>query len=328
MKYSNNMTPKMTPKIEDVQRRTLKRIISLPPYHYIVGFLDKLKQQQYDKERYSEQDIHLIKTLYDTFSKDLDRDINEKLRLIEIEKDLIKLIENTDNKIFYRRLFFPSIFINNEFKFENWIIKGILVEEVFSKFDSGVCLSAKNTDNFNDYIIFISAIDQNKTDYWNISFSLIDKNTVPILDVYKYGEKDKKDKDQKKRIEHYIRNIICNMVDMVEGNDEDLNVVIIETTKEQNEKRIKKGKVQFPTKVYIRAKGEFKKYVQKFNTAYEDDEKRKLGHKFLVRGHWMNFRAPRYVRKQGERTWVKPFWKGEGIAISKDYKLIQIKEQN
>ena len=308
----------MRSKIEDGQIKILKRILSLPPYQYIVGLLDRLKQKQYDKEKYSE-DIHLAKILYDTFSKDLNRDINEKLRLIEIEKDLIKLVENTDNKIFYRKLFFPSIFINNEFKFENWIIKGILVEEVFSKFDGGICLSTKDTDNFNDCIIFISAIDQNTSYYWNMSFSLIDKNTISIIDL----KKDKRYKDQKKRIEHYIRNIICNMVDMVDGNDKDLNVVIIETTKEQNEKRIKRGKISFPTKIYIRAKGEFKKYVQEFGVAYEDNEKRKLGYKFLVRGHWMNFRAPRYIQKQGERTWIKPFWKGEGIIISKDYKLIQ-----
>lgn len=302
--------------------KTLKRILGLPPYNYIVEFLDKLKQKQYDRE-YSEEDAHLVKTLYNTFSRDLNIDINEKLRLIEIEKNIIKLVESTDNNIFYRRLFFPSVFINNDFKFENWIIKGILIQEVFSIFgDGGICMSTKDIDNFNDYIIFMSAIDPITSSYWNTSFSLIDKSTVSIIgDTKDYIYKV--DMNQKRRLEHYVRNIICNMVDMVEGNDEDLNVTIIESVREQNEKRIKKGKVPFPTKIYIRPKGEFKRYVHKFNEINEDNERRKLGHKFLVRGHWRNFRSPRYIHKRGEKTWVKPYWKGEGIVISKIYKLTQ-----
>jgi len=109
---------------------------------------------------------------------------------------------------------------------------------------------------------------------------------------------------------------------MVDGNDADMDCVTIETTKEQNEKRIRRGQVAFPTKIYIRAKGEFKRYVNRFNIDFDNADRQKLGHKFIVRGHWRNFRSPRYVHKQGKRKWVKPFYKGEGIIISKDYKLM------
>lgn len=32
------------------------------------------------------------------------------------------------------------------------------------------------------------------------------------------------------------------------------------------------------------------------------------------------FRAERYVHKKGEKTWVKPFYKGQGIVITKPIK--------
>lgn len=301
--------------------KAIKKVLSLPPYNYIVEFLYRLKDKEYDKEKYSEKDIFLMKTLLDTFSRDLNRDINQKLRLIEIENDLIKLVENTDNKIFYRKLFFPSVFINNEFEFENWIIKGILVEEVFTNIDSNVHISTRDVypDSFNDYIIFISAIKPNTLTYWNMSFSLIKKDPVSLIDTIK----EDKDNSQKRRIEEYIRNIICNMVDMVDGNDKDLNIITIESSKEQNLKRIKRGKIPFPTKIFIRAKGEFKKYVQRFNVDALTFNSIRLGHKFLVRGHWRHFRDERYVNKMGQKTWIKPFWKGEGIVVAKEYKLIE-----
>jgi hypothetical protein len=303
--------------MEESVARTLKKVLSLPPYHYIVELLHRLKYKEYDKEKYSEQDIYLLKKLLDNFSKDLDKDINEKLRLIEIEKDLIKLVENTDNKIFYRKLFFPSVFINNQFNFENWIIKGILVEEVFTKPDDNIYVSTKDMGIFNDYIIFVSAIDPNTAMFWNSSFSLINKNVISLIDI-----EINKDKDQKRRIEEYIRTIICNLVDMVDGNDEDLNVISIETKIEQNLKRIDRGKIPFPTKIYIRGKGEFKKYVNNFNIEAIDAE-RKLSYKFLVRGHWRHFRSEKFINKKGEKTWIKPFYKGEGIIVAKEYKLIK-----
>ena len=73
--------------------RALKKVLSLPPYNFIVEHIYRLKSQEYDKEKCSEQDDILFKRMLDNFSKDLDRDINEKLRLIEIEDGLIKLKE-------------------------------------------------------------------------------------------------------------------------------------------------------------------------------------------------------------------------------------------
>lgn len=61
----------------------------------------------------------------------------------------------------------------------------------------------------------------------------------------------------------YARKIICNFVDLVEGNDEDIDTVEIITTQEQNLKRIKRGKIPFPTKIFIKAKKGFKRYVRK-----------------------------------------------------------------
>jgi hypothetical protein len=121
----------------------------------------------------------------------------------------------------------------------------------------------------------------------------------------------------------HVRILVCNIVDMVEGNDEDLEVTTIISTSEQNAKKIKRGKIPLPTKIFIRANKEFKQYIKDFNDADEECKETKLSCKFLVRGHWMHFRAERYIRRKGEKTWVKPFYKGQGIVVAKPYKLIK-----
>lgn len=242
-----------------------------------------------------------------------DRDINDELRLIEIEKELIPLIEETDNKIFYRNLFFPSIFINNDFNFENLIIKGIYLTLCYSEPNSSSYIL--HHPNPNDYAIFVVAADAEEGNEFYTSIALINQ-------VMGDSFTETKDEFSKmKRLSNYVRVLICNIIDMVEGNDEDLEVVTIETTKDQNLKRIKKGKIAIPTKVYIRAKGKFKKYINEFN-----NELRKPSHSFPVRGHWRNFRGERFVNVQGTKIWIKPFIKGQGILITKDYKVTSNKK--
>lgn len=71
---------------------TTKYTLSLPPYQAVVEHTDFILDK-YSTGKYQENDVTDIKRISSLISKDLDKDINEKLRIIEIEKDLIKLIE-------------------------------------------------------------------------------------------------------------------------------------------------------------------------------------------------------------------------------------------
>ena len=203
-----------------------------------------------------------------TLGRESSRDINSELRLIELEKDLVPLVGSTENKIFFRPLFFPSIFINNDFRFEDLIIKGIYVTECHT--EKGTCAYRLHDPNVNDYAIFAVAADVSEACEFYISVALLDKAIgSQFLDSKEEGKK-------LKRCADYVRALICNVIDMVEGNTDDLSVVTIETTKEQNEKRIRRKQIPVPTRIVIRAKENFKKYVKKFNDDLKDAESRKI----------------------------------------------------
>lgn len=241
------------------------------------------------------------------------KDINKELRLVELENDLIPLVESTENKIFFRPLFFPSIFINNDFHFENLIIKGIYITQCHTQ--KGTCSYFLHHPDINDYAIFAVAADVGESCEFHLSIAFIDKTMgSPFLD-------SKEENSKLKRCADYIRTVVCNIIDMVEGNTDDLSVVTIETTREQNIKRIGRKQIPMPTKVVIRARDEFKKYVKKFNSDTEDVRSGRLGYKFLVMGHYRHFRDEKYKNVKGTKKWIKPYWKGEGIAISKEYLL-------
>lgn len=246
------------------------------------------------------------------------KDINTELRLIELEKDLIPLVESTNNKIFFRPLFFPSIFINNDFHFEDLIIKGIYITECHT--EKGSSLYTLHHPDVNDYAIFVVAADVDVGCEYYISIALVDEIIGDqFLD-------SKVENNKLKRCAEYLRTLICNVIDMVEGNEDDLSVVTIETTEEHNIKRIRRKQVPMPTRVVIRAKGKFKKYVKKFNSDAKDPRRGKLGYKFLVMGHYRHFRDEKFKKVKGTKKWIFPYWKGEGIAISKEYLLKKDRE--
>ncbi len=297
-----------------------------PPYDYTVKYLDRFnkysKEEKYLqilRDGMGDIGIEHLKELYDSISPTLKIDINKTLRLVEIEEDLINLVKNTDNNIFHRPLFFPTVFINNNIEYDDAIIKGILISEAITHGEGQQILYGdiyKDYEKYaNDYAIAFILIDR-KINFVNISLlSLITEEKIQP------GLTDTEIRSI--NIDNFVRNMVVNIVDMVEGIDRDLSVITIETTKEQNLKRIKRGQLPFPTKVFIKAQGEFKKYVQKFNTDVQEYERRKILHKFMVRGHWRHFRSERYkIETKAKPKWIKPFWKGEGIPIAKEYKLV------
>ena len=286
-----------------------KEFLPVPAYQFFMRYLETMAtigEQELPPylPGYTEEALSYLSEFNERVSVKAKQDINKELRLVEIEEDLIPLLENTDNKIFYRPLFFPTVFINNDFTFENFIIKGLLIEDVPTQ---------------RDLMIYLMAMDLNN---YELMASMIIL-TVEKVEIQEYRVPGTETQQSSERFNKYIQTLVCNIIDMVEGNDEDLDVTTIHTTDQQNLKRIKRGKVPFPTKVFIRANKEFKQYVKDFNEEDEDCKESKLTCKFLVRGHWMHFRSERYVRKKGEKTWIKPFYKGQGIVVTKPYKVIK-----
>lgn len=267
---------------------TRKGIYPLPPYNFIYFISKQLKSTTIEdfKKSMSYKNAKISINIIENLNNLIDENVNNNLRIIELDKNIIPLILNTDNKIFYRHLFFKTIFINNQFEFEDMTIKGILVNDIE-----------------NNYFITLPIIHNKTMEITLEFFYLISKRKDKLLE--------------------YIKEIVLNIVDLVEANDEDLDTIIIETTKEQNIKKINKGNIPYPTKVYIRPKENFKKYINEFAKDTEE-EKRKIGHKFLVRGHWRILKDERYSTKSRETPlWIKPFYKGHGILVKKEYKIME-----
>lgn len=93
--------------------------------------------------------------------------------------------------------------------------------------------------------------------------------------------------------------------------------MIVESSAERIQKRLKRGKTPNPVQVHIRITGKLKEYFDSIQGGLQ----KHFGFRFWVRGHWRHFKSQKYKLKLGQKEWIKPFIKGKGILIKKEYDI-------
>jgi hypothetical protein len=221
-------------------------------------------------------------------------------------QELIDLLLKTDNKIFNRDLPFDNMYFECTIKIKDvefygfHIIKdrwGVLIKVYFKPQDAPAPMNA--------------------------IVPLIDHFAYDKADFGEYGRKVRSEVDG--TMKHYNKEVatfVCNCIDFL--NTPDVKFVRVDRTPEENEKRVLKGKLPIPTISYIRIDGELKKYLnsisQSRHSAYQ--------YSFWVRGHFRTLKSQRY-KEVGKKMWIKPFIKGKGILIKKNYDVdVSTKELN
>jgi hypothetical protein len=222
MSLYQNYIDKCSDDTREFSKQWFKKFAkSHPPFQFIIGYSEIMKNCDENSPAgiFGNRFAKILRM-------EADKDINNELRLVELEKDLIPLVESTDNKIFYRHLFFPSIFINNDFNFEGLIIKGIYITECYS--EPGSNSYTLHWPFPNDYAIFVVAADIDIGCEFYACFAMVNKT------IGENFTDTSEERTKMRRLAEYARLLICNVIDMVEGNDEDLEVVTINTSNDQN----------------------------------------------------------------------------------------------
>lgn len=259
----------------------------------------KLMDSWSDEVEKEEGELPIQKTLFpDKIRSLINKEIkDDNLKKFFLGKDLIKLFIKTNNKIYARKTPFFSFYLD----FKNLInfpfIKGGLI---ISPLNNILYDEHTQIIYFKEHPIKFNEITKKWDKEWKLEIDFLFK----------------KEKNIKSDIE-IIKKQICNFLDFI--NHEDVEIKNIKRTEEQNIKRMNRGKIPIPNFSYINIKGKLKKYI--YETQKRNEKLWELGHRFWVRGHWVNFTSDRYKNKKGQKTWILPYIKGTGELKNKSYYL-------
>ena len=226
-------------------------------------------------------------------------------KVFMLKDNISQMLYITDNKIHRRNCPFDSFFINASFVLEDrtTLIKGILIFK-------------EPTKNF--YICNIRIIPKNlppsfmQFDTFMTNADVLRVENKYIDNLAKQGDKVGIGIIKSKKLQTFI----CNFLDFL--NNPEVELVTVERTKEQNEKRILRGKQPIPPQIFVRVTGKLKIYVDELQSGGHFN----YSHRFWVRGHFRTLRnEERYKDKVGTKIWIVPYVKGQGILINKPYEV-------
>lgn len=137
-----------------------------------------------------------------------------------------------------------------------------------------------------------------------------------------------------KKTAKFLRNFIVNFILFYENPE--IEYVERTRTKEQQEKRVRRGQMPLPTSYVVKLTGRIRRYAEKLMIR---TERTPISHQFEVRGHWRHFwnedRFKQLYAMSKEELYangyqlyegviikrIEPFRKGEGIMVDKKYKV-------
>lgn len=233
-------------------------------------------------------------------------DVAETKIFVLQDKDLITLI-NMNKRPKMDNLPYDNFFIDVELKIGEIIFSGIIVKKDCYGTTLRCLARLKNST-----ILVNSSLD----DFFLESSYVSDWEKLSIIESY-----EKQKEFIPRAAEQEIKNFAMNFILFL--NEPDVDIVSVERTEGQNQKRIKRGQFPIPTLNYVTVSGELKIYLDRLKSLGCF----KYSHKFWVRGHWRVLRnEERFKNKIGTRIWIKPFIKGQGVLVEKRYDVKQNKQ--
>jgi hypothetical protein len=207
----------------------------------------------------------------------------------EVDGRVGRLFALTPNKSRHIELPFPIVFLDVKITYKGTTYYGLLLIRV-------------NQSPVDDVVIYTLAVKEHPEQ--GVDNALI-VDCLLNTDVGTKGQQTNKDAGGD--IIRIFRRVVMNFNDFLEHPE----LKIVERKPHNNEKRVKRGKRPVPPSLAIVVKGDLKIYLDSIEP--KNGESESLDKCFEVAGHWRRFRHPKFVNKQGEKTFIHPYIKGTGM---------------
>jgi hypothetical protein len=240
---------------------------------------------------------------------------HHECKIIQIDKDLLPLLEDTEPEYSELHMPLPAMFINQQFNIGRYRINGFLLFDIQSFRKMGYQI--EDDTNCSIRILSVCLNTESKYEFYSVEPLMKYDDSSPLR--YTFGDSDAEIKEMKKAAK-LISRLGANLINTLIYNPDEIEQVPVNYTREQNLKRIARGKRPHRDKLVFRLSGRLKQYAQHYGALRGE-----ISVRFLVWGHWMVFRHERYKNVKGTRRWIWPFYKGQEKADELYHRFIEVK---
>ena len=253
---------------------------------------------EYRSEIQSPQQEQLIRTSLNILEQSKLFRINEKIKYLLLPELTTKSFIHKGYKMSFDNLFFDLSLTINKCKIFGIVVSKLMKDSFFYEIY-----------NIRDEIITEGVIIQ--IVYFSKENNCFVRTTT-IMDI-NTGQKGiipdlvpESISDEEKQVTEYVSSFLFNMLHFL--NEPRVTIYI----QDRNSKaRAKRGLIPLPSELKTKIQIDLENYIEKIY--FTGLSHSKLGFSFWVRGHWRSFNSPRFVNKQGQKMWILPHIRGEGL---------------
>lgn len=239
-------------------------------------------------------------------------------KIVQIDEDLIPLLEDTTPNFEELKMPYPAMFINKQFKIGNFIINGFLLVDLEMFRNKGIEIRSDMQTESQIRILSLILNTKGKYEFYSLEPLIAWKKSETRKHFFD-SEEEHKDMVKGAKL---INRMGANLINIIINDTKDIELATVTYSKEQNIKRLKKGKPKHRDKLVIRLGGKLKIYAKTYH-----QHRGEIQVRFLVRGFWRHFRSGKYKNKIGTKKWIYPYYKGQDRLIELNYKKVELKCQ-
>lgn len=240
----------------------------------------------------------------DTLGNSLKLMFSDGCKLFHCSQIIGDMLHGTKNKIFWRPLPFPTMFVDVRFKPDvNTEIFGMFLSSVEDVGSGHV--HTKNTASGSFMVLSMGADLRDMSIFF--AYQIVDKNGLVQSESIRPVQKK-------------ISMFVCNFLDFL--HDPSIKTVKANDASGRSHRALRNSyssKVFDLNNIYlIKIEEPLKQYVDKMASLRVG---REFSHKFDVRGHYRHLLSEFYKAKRGMKIWIPPFIKGKGLYLKKRYNI-------
>jgi len=277
----------------------------------------------------------------------IDLNLLNKAKVFKIETALADLLLETDNIIEKEKLPYPTSFLDAQVELsleKEWTLHGLVLSSYPEIMTLGFALLSRRMgpiprikNPFEWQLLWIDIFGDSTTD--NFCF-IGDEKEIAYSIPPGQDDIERQDENLKSEGAEKIRLLAVNFLDFLhnpevewkksEGKASHPNQPYVicpycgrkladSTALNRHIKRSHPNKIPETRECVL--KGKTKRYVQNYRKLGKSERRKVRRH--WVRGHYRKLRSDYFTRKQGQKVWIPPHTRGEGILVPKKYRLKQ-----
>jgi len=240
-----------------------------------------------------------------------------ELRILNIDKDVMPMLEDTTPDYSDLKMKYPAMFINQRIELGDTTINGFLLVdyEQIERDHPNIGWTRDEYGGESIRVLCIGINREHKFEFYSIHPVIKEESDKERIYI-----DDKEEKSVMAQLSRKVVALSCNLLNLLVNDEKEIEYVDVVISEEQNRKRAKRKKLPLMNTTTIRIGGSLKKYIEEYMHM-----RGTIGVRYHVGGFWRHYTSDFFKEMKGKKVWIYPHYRGMEHLPTRVKRFVNVK---